>query len=33
MREVFANDGAGTWTMTLTMSNGVTGMVASGQGF
>ena len=31
--ETFANDDTGTWTITLTMPDGVTCMVASGQGF
>lgn len=31
--EVFASDDTGTWTITLTMPDGVTCMVASGQGF
>jgi hypothetical protein len=33
MMELFANDATGTWTITLTMPDGVTCMVASGQGF
>ena len=31
--ELFASDDTGTWTITLTMPDGVTCMVASGQGF
>jgi hypothetical protein len=31
--EVFASDDTGTWTITLTMPDGVTCMVASGQGY
>lgn len=31
--ELFTNDGTGTWIIMLTMPDGVTGMVASGQGF
>jgi len=31
--EVFASDSTGTWTITVTMPNGVTCLVASGQGF
>jgi hypothetical protein len=33
MMEVFASDDTGTWTITLTMPDGVTCMVASGQGY
>ncbi len=31
--ELFASDDTGTWTITLTMPDGVTCMVASGQGY
>ena len=31
--EVFASDDSGTWTITVTMPNGVTCLVASGQAF
>jgi hypothetical protein len=31
--EVFASDDTGTWTITLTMPDGVTCMVASGEGY
>lgn len=31
--ELFASDETGTWTITLSMPDGVTCMVASGQGF
>jgi hypothetical protein len=31
--ELFASDETGTWTITLTMPDGVTCMVASGQGY
>ena len=31
--EVFASDETGTWTITVTMPNGVTCLVASGQSF
>jgi len=31
--EVFASDDTGTWTITVTMPNGVTCLVASGQSF
>lgn len=33
MVEVFASDETGTWTITVTMPNGVTCLVASGQAF
>jgi hypothetical protein len=33
MMELFASDETGTWTITLTMPDGVTCMMASGQGF
>lgn len=31
--EVFASDDTGTWTITVTMANGVTCLVASGQAY
>lgn len=31
--EVFANTGTGSWTITVTMPNGLTCLVASGQAF
>ncbi|WP_158967590.1 hypothetical protein [Chachezhania sediminis] len=31
--EVFASDETGTWTITVTMPNGITCLVASGQSF
>jgi len=31
--EVFASDETGTWTITVTMPNGITCLVASGQAF
>jgi len=31
--EVFASDATGTWTITVTMPNGLTCLVASGQAF
>ncbi len=31
--EVFASDETGTWTITVTMPNGVTCLIASGQSF
>jgi len=31
--EVFASDESGSWTITVTMTNGVTCLVASGQAF
>lgn len=31
--EVFANDASGSWTITVTMANGVMCMMASGQAF
>ncbi len=31
--ELFASEETGTWTLTLTMADGVTCMMASGQGF
>ena len=31
--EVFASDNTGTWTITVTMANGLTCLVASGQAF
>ncbi len=33
MVEVFAADDTGTWTITVTMANGLTCLVASGQNF
>ena len=33
MVEIFASDETGTWTITVTMPNGVTCLVASGQAF
>jgi hypothetical protein len=31
--EVFASDASGSWTITVTMPNGLTCLVASGQAF
>jgi hypothetical protein len=31
--ELFASDASGTWTITVTLPNGMTCLVASGQGF